>query len=150
MATRAQSWIAAEERFSAYNLHHMGAERALRVACLWSRHATPGYTLAPRSSAAVNHFVSHELPRWVSYLSAQSTYTAPPVTLVASPKNVATPSFVYLRMSCTDLRQRTCAICHLSRTLIWEYNIPEWLAVARHVARGVRLKSQSGTPSRPA
>jgi hypothetical protein len=34
------------------------------------------------------------------------------------------------------------AFCHLSHVLVWEYNIPQWLAVARHVASGVWLKVQ--------
>jgi hypothetical protein len=35
-----------------------------------------------------------------------------------------------------------CAICHLSHALIWEYNIPQRLAVARHAASGAWLKFQ--------
>ena len=41
---------------------------------------------------------------------------------------------------------RLCAICHLSHALIWEYNIPQWLAVPRHAASSAWLKFQSGNP----
>jgi hypothetical protein len=42
------------------------------------------------------------------------------------------------------------AICHLSHARVWEYNIPQWHAITRHVAGGVGLKSQNGDPPRPA
>jgi hypothetical protein len=42
------------------------------------------------------------------------------------------------------------AICHLSHLAFWEYNIPQKHNLAPHVAAGVRLKFQSGTPPRPA
>ncbi len=38
----------------------------------------------------------------------------------------------------------------MSHARAWEYNIPQRLAVARHVAGVVRLKFQSATPPRPA
>ena len=34
------------------------------------------------------------------------------------------------------------AICHLSHARVWEYNIPQRLAVARHAASGAWLKFQ--------
>ena len=36
---------------------------------------------------------------------------------------------------------------HLCPLAFWEYNIPQRLAVARHLAAGVRLKFQSGEPT---
>ena len=42
------------------------------------------------------------------------------------------------------------AICRLCHSAFWEYNIIHEHDLAPHVAAGVRLKFQSGNPSRPA
>ena len=42
------------------------------------------------------------------------------------------------------------ALCHLCPLAVWEYNNPQWPAVARHVARGAGLRFQKGRPPRPA
>ena len=65
-------------------------------------------------------------------------------------EKIAAPSCVYLDVSCTGLSRRAMCVCHLSHVLIWEYNIPQRLAVARHVASGLWLKCQSRNLLRPA
>ena len=100
-----------------------------------------GHAATAQTCASLNHFVSLESPRCVSHRSAPSTYTALPVTLVASLKKWlprrSCISVCLARVSTGELY----AIGHLSRARVWEYNVPPWRAIARHVVQRVGLSS---------
>ncbi len=117
-----------------------------------STHAAPGHTATARMCASMNHFVSLEPPRCVSRRPAPSTYTALPVTLVASltekygcPVVRASRFVLHWPPRATYMQFATCLTPAFGSTMSFK-----WCVVARHVARGVELKSQSGTPPRPA
>ena len=117
---------------------------------LWSRHAASGHATAAWTRTAMNHFLSRKSPQSVSCLSAQSTTLRCQFRLPSHRKTwlfCRSYAFGCLSLAFTD---RLRAICHLSHALVWEYNIPQRLVVARHVACGVGLKFRSRNRSRPA
>jgi len=92
----------------------------------------PPWTIECESSRCVSHHSAQS-----SSLRLRCQSRLPPHRRIWPPGRSGVPACLSLASA-----DRLCAICHLSHALIWEYNIPQWLAVARHVVSAWWLKFQ--------
>ena len=90
-----------------------------------------------RTCAPMNHFA----PFSTVHLNCAASPAA------TSPQNMAASSFVCLGLSFTSLRwQAMCDLPLVSPSPVWEYNVPQWLALVRHVAGGRRAYNSKASP----